>query len=586
MPPLIVGVRECPGYSPLLVSSDAAVQSETAAPVAAPRIAGPTPAAWWIVVAVAVIAYALPLRALLHSPGAAMEEGFMLVFPDRVLHGSVPNKDFLYLYGPGSLWALAAVYKVFGTHLLVERLAGLAQLVGMAVGAGLLVRWWGRSVAVAAVVLNVMFVMPSLQLIAIPWTGGAALALGSLVALLHARRTRDDAGDRAARWAVIGGVLAGFAMLFRIDLGLAVALGGAAALWGLPRPIVRRALIGTGIGLAPYLVHVATAGPTTVSRGMLIDPLIHLRAARHLQVTPDPNHLVGVARVIAAFDPSWPFPRFSPSQQLFVWFILLALLAIALLAFSIWLVRHEPRAFRPRVLLAGALFGLGIFPQAIQRADSAHLAWVSGTVVVLLPAALAEAITRVRPAWRASSIGLATGVAVLLGVSLLIPTYTARRYIGAVQDSVNLPKSIEIRNAGRDWYVGNDASFAHSIEALLQAVERDVKPGSRVIVGNSDMRRVPYNDTFLYYLLPRFVPGTASMEFEPGLTNRRGTNLTREMQRADAFIVSDRWLGWDEPNDAMKPGDPGPADVLRQRFCLKQDFGHGFKLLLPCGRDQ
>ena len=104
--------------------------------------------------AVAVVAYLLPLRALLHAPGAAMEEGFMLVFPDRVLHGAVPNKDFLYLYGPGSLWLLAAVYKVFGTHLVVERLAGLAQLVGMAVAAGLLVRWWGRWVAVAAVLLT------------------------------------------------------------------------------------------------------------------------------------------------------------------------------------------------------------------------------------------------------------------------------------------------------------------------------------------------------------------------------------------------------------------------------------------------
>lgn len=568
------------------MSSDAAVQSE-AAPVAASRFAAPTPAAWWIIVAVAAVAYALPLRALLHSPGAAMEEGFMLVFPDRVLHGAVPNKDFLYLYGPGSLWALAAVYKVFGTHLLVERLAGLAQLVGMAVGAGLLVRWWGRSVAVTAVVLNVMFVMPSLQLIAIPWTGGAALALGSLVALLHARHDVDvdvdvDVDDRAGRWALIGGVLAGFAMLFRIDLGLALALGGAAALWALPRPIVRRALIGTGIGLAPYLVHMAMAGPATVWRGMLIDPMIHLRAARHLPVPPDPNHLVGVARVIAAFDPSWPLPRFSPSQQLFVWFVLLAVLAVALLVFAIWCVRRTPGAFRPRVLLAGALFGLGIFPQAVQRADSAHLAWVSGTIVVLLPAALAEAIALVRPAWRMSRVGLGAGVGVIVGVSLLFPTYTARRYIGAVQDSVHLPKTIEISNEGRSWYVGNDAGFAHSIEALLRAVERDVKPGGRVIVGNSDMRRVPYNDTFLYYLLPRFVPGTASMEFEPGLTNRPGTTLTGEMRRADAFIASDRWLGWDEPNDAMKPGDPGPADVLHQEFCLKQDFGNGFKLFLHC----
>ncbi len=152
----------------------------------------------------------------------------MLVFPDRVLHGAVPNRDFLYLYGPGSLWSLAAVYKVFGTHLLVERLAGLVQLIGLAVGAGLLVRWWGRAVAVSAVLLNVLFVMPAVQLIALPWTGGAALALGGLVALLQARRNDNP------RWALIGGILAGFAMLFRIDLGLAIVLGGGAAIWGSP----------------------------------------------------------------------------------------------------------------------------------------------------------------------------------------------------------------------------------------------------------------------------------------------------------------------------------------------------------------
>jgi hypothetical protein len=569
-------------YSPLLVSSDAAVQSEAAAPME-------TRATWWILLAVAVVAYLLPLRALLHAPGAAMEEGFMLVFPDRVLHGAVPHKDFLYLYGPGSLWALAGIYKVFGTHLLVERLAGLAQLIGMALAAGLLVRWWGRAVAISAVLLNVVFVMPAVQLIAIPWTGGAALALGALVALLQARHddgapagAAPSGGGRAPRWALTGGVLAGVAMLFRIDLGLAVALGGGAAIFGLSRPVVKRALIGLAIGLAPYLVHLATAGPGNVVRGMVIDPIFHLRAARHLPIPPDPSHLVGVARVIAAFDRSWPFPRLTPAQQIFTWFMLLAGLTVALVLFGIWRVRRDPTAFRPRVLLAGALFGVGMFPQALQRADSAHLGWVGGTVVVLVPAALAELITSVRPAWRSAWVGLGTGVAVIAAVSLLFPTYTTRRYIGAVQDSVSLPKSIAIESEGRSWYVGNDPAFAHSIESLLHAVEHDVRPGGRVIVGNTDMRRVPYNDTFLYYLLPHYVPGTASMEFEPGLTNRRGTTLTGEMQRADAFIASDRWLNWNEPNDSTVPGDPGPADVLHRRFCLKDDFGNGFKLFLPC----
>jgi hypothetical protein len=78
------------------------------------------------------------------------------------------------------------------------------------------------------------------------------------------------------------------------------------------------------------------------------------------------------------------------------------------------------------------------------------------------------------------------------------------------------------------------------------------------------------------------VPGTRFIEFEPGLTNRVGTPLTGEMERADAFLASDRWLSWDEPNDAMKPGDPGPADVFHRDFCLQDDFGNGFALYLRC----
>ncbi len=410
-------------------------------------------------------------------------------------------------------------------------------------------------------------------------------ALGSLVALLQARADRAD-DRRAGRWALLGGVLGGFALLFRIDLGLAVVLGGAAALWALPRPTVCRALTGAALGLSPYLVHLATAGPATVWRAMIVDPVFHLRATRHLPVPPDPSHLVGVARVIAAVDRSWPLPRFTPAQQLFVWFMVLACVTIALVAFGAWRVRRDPSGLRSRVLFAGALFGLGLFPQAVQRADSAHLAWVSGIVFVLLPAAVTELVALRRPAWKMASVGGAAGVAVVVGVALLFPSYTARRYVTAVQDSVHLPKSIRITSEGRSWYVGDDPGFARSITETLHAVEHDVPRGGRIIVGNTDMRRTPYNDTFLYYLLPHYTPGTASMAFEPGLTNRAGTTLTGEMRRADAFIASDRWLTWDEPNDAMKPGDPGPADVLHHDFCLVQDFGNGFKLFLPCGVGQ
>lgn len=544
-----------------------------------------SPAKTWPTVAiVTAVAFILPLRALLHSAGPAMEEGFMLVFPDRVLHGAIPNNDFLYLYGPGSLWVLAVIYKVFGVHILVERLVGLAQLVGMAVGVAALVRWWGRWVAVAAVLLSVLFVMPSLQLTAIPWTGGVAIGLASLVALLQARHDAgaSETARTGERWALVGGVLAGVAMLYRIDLALAVALAGAAALWGLPRAILRRAFVGLGVGLVPYVAQVALAGPGAVWRGMLIDPMLHLRAARRLPVPPSPRHLEGVARVILVVDRWWPFPRLSPPQQLFAWFVLLALLTVALVALGAWCVRRAPAAFRPRVLLAGALFGLGLFPQAVQRADSAHFGWVSGVVVVLVPAAIVEIASVLRPTWPRPRLGLSAGAAVLVASSLLLPTYTARRYLAFVQDSFGKSETLPITNEGRTFYVGSDPSFARSVEALLHAVDRDAKPGSRIIVGNTDLRRVPYVDSFLYYLLPRFEPGTYFIEFEPGLTNRAGTRLTAEMRRADVFIASDRWLGWDEPNASMKPGDPGPGRLLRRDFCLKGDFGNGYRLYLRC----
>ena len=58
----------------------------------------------------------------------------MLVFPEIVLHGAIPNRDFLHLYGPGSLWALAGAFKVFGVSLLTERLFGLGQQLAIVFG--------------------------------------------------------------------------------------------------------------------------------------------------------------------------------------------------------------------------------------------------------------------------------------------------------------------------------------------------------------------------------------------------------------------------------------------------------------------
>src|SRR5436190_14170650 len=123
-----------------------------------------------IAIGVVAIVCLLPLRGLLRAPGPPMEEGFMLVFPERVLHGAIPNRDFLHLYGPGSLWALATAFKVFGTSLLTERVFGLLQQLAIVFGIYALARRWNRTLAVACGVISAFIIIP-FGLTALAWVG-------------------------------------------------------------------------------------------------------------------------------------------------------------------------------------------------------------------------------------------------------------------------------------------------------------------------------------------------------------------------------------------------------------------------------
>ncbi len=203
----------------------------------------------------------LPLRGLLRNQGPPMEEGFMLVFPERVLHGALPNRDFLHLYGPGSLWALAATYKVFGVRLLVERLFGFAQQMAIVAGVYLLARHWGRIAALGCAAASCIIIMPPIGLTALAWVGAVGLGLLGLDAALAA--TREQQARRRRRLLITAGVLAGFALLFRLDLIVAVALSGAVIWRALPRGDRRTLAWSLAGGVSPYIIHVATAGPGT-----------------------------------------------------------------------------------------------------------------------------------------------------------------------------------------------------------------------------------------------------------------------------------------------------------------------------------
>jgi hypothetical protein len=520
-----------------------------------------------------------------------MEEGFMLVFPERVLHGAIPNVDFLHLYGPGSLWALAAAFKVFGTSLWTERLFGYGQLLLLVAGVyALLLAFgegpFGRRVAAGGASVAAIIVIPPIGLTALAWVGGVALGLWAMVAALAARREADD--RRAGRLFVAAGLLAGAALLFRLDLIVAVTLGLAVAAAGVAAVRRRRLLIGLAAGLSPYLVHVAMAGPGHVITGMIIDPVFNLRGGRRLPLPPSWDHFDGFLQRAGLLNaPSWPFPAPPSPAQLSLWLGLL-LLVVALLVATGWTaVRADRDGVMSRALLVMGVFSLGMLPQALQRADSTHLAWVSCVPLGFLPAAVWELARRWRPQWRGLLREWVPVAAPFVLLLALVPHFTLRTYADATAQSLGYHReSYTIRHGDRVFYYGRKDA-ADAVNAMLTDIDRLTKPGQRLFVGTGDLRKTPYSEAFLYYLLPDLVPSTYFIEMDPGMANK-GDRLANDLAGSDVAILSSIRDDWDEPNDARVVGSDAANQVLHRDFCLAGSygqglFGHGlYELYLRC----
>jgi len=530
-----------------------------------------------LVTAILAAGFLLPLRGLLRSQGPPMEEGFMLVFPEQLLRGELPNRDFLHLYGPGSLWWLAGIFELFGTRLEVQRLAALAQMVAVVGAVAGLARRWGNLLSFACGALALVIIVPPIGLTALAWVGAVGLALLALVAGTEA--VVPGRGEQSARRHALGaGLLLGAALLFRADLVLAVGLGGF-ALWRAYDRGRRRALAAGFIaGVAPYAVHFATAGPGNVWRGMVLDPVVYLRGGRRLPLPPPVDHLAGFLQKAGDFGPQakldWPLPTLTSAQQIFVWFwFLLGSVAVSLLV-ARRAVRHRP-GLRATTLLAVALFGAGLLPQALQRSDSAHLAWVSCVPVAFLPVVLREWLRgRAVPRLRGRRADLVAAGLVVAFVALVIPRYIANSYADYALQSFGVHRySYRIERGDRAFYYGKREVAAAAQQGVLPLLDHVTEPGDSLIVATSDLRKTPYSDAYLYYLFPDLDVGTYYIEMDPGVANAAGGKLRDDVAGADVLVLSAVWDDWDEPNDARDVIENGANEVVQSEFECLMEFG-------------
>jgi hypothetical protein len=539
--------------------------------VAVPFVGG-GPLRWSASGAVAVLvllAFAmLPVRGLYRATGSSMEEGFMLVFPRLVQQGRVPNVDFLHLYGPGALDVLSYWYRIFGYTLESQRTFGLVQHLGIIFAVYALTRTWGRVTAVGCGAITALLIMTPIGLSALAWHGAVALALWAIVFALRARRT-----DATADWA-LAGILAGLALTFRPDIVLALSAALACAGWAFRRRALGPVVIGAAVGLVPMWIHLVTAGFVQVFEGIVIDPVVRLRPGRELPTPPSWGEVDGALQAVAEGSPPWwGLPAPPASQQLFLWFFAVAIIAAVV---PLWAWRRRRRGETDEhtmVLLAAGLFGLGILPQALQRPDSTHLAWVAVGSWPLLAASIVDVYSRRRTTaarrWAPAVVGVGTVLALMLAIA---PFYTYRHYVLHTRVSAgDLPLPFLVERDDRRFWFG-DAFVASALTDMVADLETLAEPGDRLIVGPADLSRTIYSDVAVYFLFPELEPATYFIEMDPGLADAEGSGLAEDIVAADFLVLTNIWTGWNEPNASSERLSQEANQAVADNFCLIRQY--------------
>jgi len=182
--------------------------------------------------------------------------------------------------------------------------------------------------------------------------------------------------------------------------------------------------------------------------------------------------------------------------------------------------------------------------------------------------------------------GVAAGLAVTLGLTLFVaPLFTFRYYLLHTRVSLgNVQTPFPVSRNGRRFYLGDFGPYLASRDVIadLNAMS---KPGERLLVGPSDLRRTWYSDAFFYYLFPELTPATRFIEMDPGLANAANSPLASEVASADWVIQTGFWDGWREPNSSMDYGSDAPNEVLRKDFCEVRSYQNGLvRLLHRCAK--
>ncbi len=396
------------------------------------------------------IAVVLPM---INVPTNPMDEGMVLVYPELLSKGIIAHRDFESLYPPGNIWFLAGAYKLLGTDMYVERSVGILYQFLLLTGIFLLFRFRGNGVAVAGCILSTI-VMIRLGVIALAWIGGLAWGVWSLAILTRPGNPRTRG--------ILAGIFAGLSVTWRADIApaLILSIGAYCILEKWRWRDFRWLVLAGGITLIPLMIHATIVTPSVFFDNVFYTPIIRTHHGRGLPLNYSNAY----------------------SGELY------ALIVIGFMTALIvgWAGRSAVAGEWTALLVAG-LFTLGVFPQALQRADVYHLSYVAAFSVPLL---------------------VLTGS--FISRNRMMPLLLLGAVLLAMPQAVGTVFSAHSTKYGTFWVFNGDRMIGTSFPAeqvLVDYLKANAKPNESLFVGTKDMRFTFSNDVRALSSFPVVAPG-------------------------------------------------------------------------------
>jgi hypothetical protein len=541
----------------------------------------------WIPLSVLGCAF-LFLIITMYRRAGPYDEALILVGSTRVLAGDIPYRDFYANYGPAQFYVVAALFKVFGPSILVERLWDLLVRSSVVLVVYLIVdSTWGRSRAIFVAALTGMW-LSYFENYGYPVFPCLLFSLLSLYCVVPVCR-----GCRAMVPLVASGICVGITTLFRHDLGIATAVGGAFTL-GLfhltQKPDARqkmRVLLqsagiysgGIALALVPPLSLLFAAG---AAHDMLVDlVLIPAKIYIRMRSLPFPSVIEQARDVIHLRHRMQASELPSPAVYLPILGVISGVLTTTVFGKNRQAAASaEDQALAAQrlwILVQLTVFSLLFFFKGWVRPQPIQMA------VAIVPSLVIITVCQMQARSRTAKILSAIGIACLLLISLTPLWFAEARFernlawvadggiLGPAQSDNGAcfpPPGLERL---RCFYINPQQL------AAIQYLQQHTADNEAIFVGN-DRHDKLVGENMLFYFLSKTAPVTKWYHFDPGVqtTLEIQSEMVAELQtrRPRYVVLSSDWDNAEEPNDSAHSSGVTVLDqYLRTNYREVAAFG-------------